>query len=139
MIRSWVANGWRRLRRSQHGAAVLEFALVAPFFLTAIFGLIEFGRVLWSYSTLDHAVQEAARFAMVRGAESGVPATTGEIAQAVRNSALGLVGNSIAVTVNFSPDNQPGSMVDIDASYTVATALFGQFPLNVSATQIIAQ
>jgi Flp pilus assembly protein TadG len=139
MTRSHLAIIWRRLRHSQHGAALLEFALVAPFFLFTVFGLIEFGNVLWSYSTLDHAVQEAARFAMVHGAESGTPATADAVAEMVRDSALGLSGQAIAVTVNFLPDNQPGSMVDIDASYSVATALFGQYSLNATALQFIAQ
>jgi Flp pilus assembly protein TadG len=30
------------------GAAVIEFALVAPMFLMLLFGSIEFGRLLWT-------------------------------------------------------------------------------------------
>ena len=57
--------GLRRRRRRQRGAALVEFALVAPLLLTLIFAVVEFG---WTFSqVLDmrHGARETARLAAV--------------------------------------------------------------------------
>ncbi len=49
----------------RRGATMVEFALVALAFLALIFGVVEFGRVLWTLNGLHLAVQQAARWAAV--------------------------------------------------------------------------
>jgi hypothetical protein len=41
-----------------------EFALIAPIMLLMIFGIVDFGRVIFSLVTMDEAVNEAARTAI---------------------------------------------------------------------------
>ena len=53
------------LLRSRSGAAALEFALVALPFLSFIFCIIEFSRVIWTQSAMHYAVEAAARCAVV--------------------------------------------------------------------------
>jgi Flp pilus assembly protein TadG len=55
----------RRLGASNDGASAVEFALVAPILLTLLFGIFEFGRVLWTQGILDYAVEQAARCASI--------------------------------------------------------------------------
>jgi Flp pilus assembly protein TadG len=53
--------------RRQRGNTLTEFALIVPFMLAAIFGVIEFGRALYTYHFVSYAAQEASRWASVRG------------------------------------------------------------------------
>ncbi len=53
----------RRCR--ERGAATVEFAIIFPILLLLVLGLIEVGRAIWTQTTLDYAVQAAARCAAV--------------------------------------------------------------------------
>ena len=57
-------NGSRR-RKSQRGQTLVEFALAAILFLTLLFGIIEFGRALWTWNTIVQSTHAGARFAVV--------------------------------------------------------------------------
>ncbi len=50
----------------QRGAALVEFAIVATVFFTALFGVIEFGRLLWTHNALRDAARRGARYAITR-------------------------------------------------------------------------
>lgn len=51
------------------GAAIIEFALVAPMFLALVFGSIEYGRLLWTQQALQQAAIAGARcMAIAQGA-----------------------------------------------------------------------
>jgi len=52
-----------RRRREQSGVTVIEFAILLPFFVVLIFGLIEFAQVVFLQAVLQHAVTAAARCA----------------------------------------------------------------------------
>lgn len=54
-----------RLRRCAKGASAVEFALVAPIFLMMVLGMMEIGRALWIKNTMQYAVEEAARYAII--------------------------------------------------------------------------
>lgn len=52
--------------RNERGAAAVEFALVALLFFTLLFGILEFGRLLFLYNTVQEVSRRAAREAVVR-------------------------------------------------------------------------
>jgi Flp pilus assembly protein TadG len=55
-----------RMRRAHgRGQSLVEFGLVLPIFLLIVFGIIDFGRAVFAYSTLNNAAREAARVAVV--------------------------------------------------------------------------
>ncbi|GAA5053485.1 hypothetical protein GCM10023208_15500 [Erythrobacter westpacificensis] len=54
-------NFIQKLRRDQQGASTIEFALLAPAFLTLIFGTIEGSRIVWTKNTLDEVAFATAR------------------------------------------------------------------------------
>jgi len=60
----------RRILTDTRGALAVEFAIAAPIFLIFVMGLVDFGRLYWIKSTMQFAVEQTARFAMVN------PATT---------------------------------------------------------------
>ena len=49
---------------------MVEFALVAPMFFLVLFGIIEAGRFIFYYETLNNATREGARYAIVNGANT---------------------------------------------------------------------
>lgn len=51
-----MSGGLQKLWRSCSGATAVEFALVMPVFLLLLFGIIEFGRLLWT----SHALHDTA-------------------------------------------------------------------------------
>lgn len=67
-------------RRSERGAAAVEFAIIASFLFVVLFGIIEFGRMFSELEVLNSAAREGARAAAVRG-------TSDEVAAAVENAA----------------------------------------------------
>jgi Flp pilus assembly protein TadG len=51
-------------RRSERGAALVEFAVAATVFLTLTFGVLELGRLLWIHNALTDATRRGARYAV---------------------------------------------------------------------------
>lgn len=54
----------KRKREGERGATLLEFAIGAVVFLTAMFAVIEFGRALWTHNALADAARRGARYAV---------------------------------------------------------------------------
>lgn len=52
-------------RQRQRGTTSVEFALVGTVLFMVLFGLIEFGRLLFTWNVLDEATRRAARLAVV--------------------------------------------------------------------------
>lgn len=53
-------------RNRPTGAAVIEFALILPVLLLAVFGIINFGALMYDQSVITQAAREGARWAAVR-------------------------------------------------------------------------
>ena len=61
MIRRFI----RRLRKSERGATMVEFAIAATAFFLLFFGIIEFGWLFNGWITLNAAAREGVRLAVV--------------------------------------------------------------------------
>ncbi len=51
-------------RDGERSQSLVEFALVAPILLLLLFGIVDFGRVIYTYITINQAVNEGARTAI---------------------------------------------------------------------------
>jgi TadE-like protein len=71
--------------RGQRSQAIVEFSIIAPILLLLIFGIIDFGRVIYTYVTLNQAVNEGARAAVI--ASAPLP-TNLSVETAVKNHAV---------------------------------------------------
>ena len=49
---------------AERSQSIVEFAIIAPVLLLLLFGIIDFGRVIYYYVTLNQAVNEGARTAI---------------------------------------------------------------------------
>ena len=73
-------------RKRQESQALIEFALISPVLLLLLFGIIDIGRAVFYYDTLNHAAREGAR-AAVR-ASSTLP-TNNDVLNAVTQQMVG--------------------------------------------------
>jgi Flp pilus assembly protein TadG len=51
------------MRRHPHGQSLVEFALVVPFIILIVMGIIDFGYYVYTYSELENATRRASEFA----------------------------------------------------------------------------
>ena len=56
-------NMFTRIRRDQHGAAALEFAVAVPVLIMLIYGIFRVGLLYEANAGMQHALGEGARFA----------------------------------------------------------------------------
>jgi Flp pilus assembly protein TadG len=115
------------LWHDNRGASALEFALTAPAFFLFMFGIIEFGLLLWTQIGLQHGAELAARCASVNPTLCpGSSAITGYAAQ----QAFGL--SLPSQTFSYST---PACGNQVNATYAF------QFPqiLNLSPLTLTAQ
>ena len=87
--------------RDEGGAALLEFALVAPLLLALTFGAIDAGRFLFLQHALLNAVRDGARLAAVSpmATTAEVSAATAQVVSVVRTRIPDAQGANAAVTV----------------------------------------
>lgn len=85
-----------RLAGCRRGAAAVEAAFILPLLLLLILGIFEFGRMAWTRSALDFAVQEAARCAVVRPGQCGTTAQIQAYA-AAKVAAVGVPASAFTV------------------------------------------
>jgi Flp pilus assembly protein TadG len=53
----------KRFDSAERGTSLVEFAIAVTVFLTAMFGVVEFGRALWTHNALTDAARRGARYA----------------------------------------------------------------------------
>lgn len=130
-----------RLVRDRRASTLVESALGLLAFLLILFAVFELGRLMWAYNLLTHATHDGIRYAMVRGNSSGQTATASTIASYVKSQAPGLGSSASTVAVTWSPDNAPGSSVNITYSYLFTPVLVpylqGSLTLRAHASTVI--
>lgn len=65
-----------RCLADHRGAAAVEFAVAGPFLIAALVGLLEAGRMLWISHTMQQAVDETGRYAMINRTGDAAALTT---------------------------------------------------------------
>ncbi len=73
----------RRLPDGQRSQAMVEFALIGPLVLLLLFFIIDFGRGIYYFVTIDNAANEGARVAVRSSAQPGTSATLPQDADVV--------------------------------------------------------
>jgi Flp pilus assembly protein TadG len=127
----------RAVRREERGQTLVEFALILPILVLVLFGILDLGRAVYAYSTINNAAREAGRLAIV-------DQTAGHITARATEQAVSLAVGSGDVYVDFraaatpetenSCDSDVGdpavvgclAVVRVSYSYTAATPLISQ-------------
>jgi Flp pilus assembly protein TadG len=104
----------RTFARSDSAAALVEFAIVLPILLLIVFGIVDFGRALYTVNNLTSAVREGARLASTQ--ISPDPTTGGSktaVQTAVSSYVVAFGGNAGAPTVTETFAGAPPNMQSI--------------------------
>jgi Flp pilus assembly protein TadG len=123
----------------EHGASLVEFAVVAPLLFLLLFGIIEFARVGHGFNTVWTAAREGARYATTVGDDDGDGLPNYLDCDSIEEAALAkVVGMSLdtsAVKVTYS--DLTGAVVadctlasplaDIDNGFTIEVEVLGEF------------
>ena len=125
-------QGWRRLWADRGGASAVEFAIVLPVFILLVLGSISAALLVFSISSLNYAVEDAARCAAVN---KTLCSNAGDIVEYARDRYAGPpitpeftystagCGNTVTGTGTFSMDIIPEiSKVPLKASACHAPA-----------------
>ncbi len=112
----------------RRGAAVVEMAVVTPFLLTLVFGIIEFSWAMSVQQTLTNAAREGCRTAVIKGT------TEQDVLDRVDNY-MGLSGlEGYWVNLDRSEPNDPTETVTVSIYYGNISLVGGYFPILESKT-----
>ncbi|MDA7950941.1 MAG: pilus assembly protein [Pirellulaceae bacterium] len=125
----------RRIKKRRHGAAVVEFAVVAPLFIMLVFGMIEYGRMAMVQQVLTNASRVGARRAVIDGA------TSSEIQTAVNDylSSAKISGATITVSPNDPSSASYGDPISVSVSVDFSQVSWLPSPMYLGGTQLEGQ
>lgn len=108
----------------RRGAALVEFALVAPVFLLLLIGSIEFGRAIMVQEALTNASREGARVGVLDGA------TTSDVTTAVNTylSGMSISGATTSVSPTDPGTTANGTQVTVLVSIPYSTVTWVPSP-----------
>lgn len=134
----------RAPRLNEIGSALLEFGLVVVVFFMFVFGVMDFGRALYTYHFVSNAACQATRYAIVRGSSSTDPVTATDIQNYVKSiTPEGIDPNGLKVSTTWSPNDSPGSSVHVQVSdnFKFMTPVLDsyQMTLSDSSQMVISQ
>jgi len=103
----------------ESGNVAVEYALTLPMLLGFLYGLMEISHYGYLQVTVANAAKDALRYAIVHSSINATPLVASDITTYVDNqlTGLGLSLTGATVTVTYSPDNKPGSTVQVQISY----------------------
>ncbi len=121
----------------RRGAAVVEFALIAPLFFIFVFGTIEFGRMVMVQQQITAAARDGARMAIIDGTTT--EQVTENIEQHLANN--GVADATVSLTATRLAGIEHGTPITVtvsvsfdDVSWIPAPFFLGGAELTAAAT-----
>ncbi len=124
-------------KRDQRGAALVEFAIIAPVFMMLILGMLEFGLVFKDYLTVANTTRAGARVGSAAGRDASADF---DILQAVK-AAIGGVSTQDIVKVVVFKSNTNGDMLNTTcttASVASSCNVYTAADMGLSASALTA-
>lgn len=118
-----------RAARDSSASVAVEFALLLPVYIAVIFGIIEFGRMIWIRNTLEFAAEQAARYGAVRSAS----ATAATIETYARSQMLGIDPADANLDFTVTPC---GTTVTVVGTYNFTTLVAAYVPIPATTLTV---
>lgn len=99
------------------GQELVEYALILPFFLIMVLGILDLGRVVYYYSAMQNVVREGARYGSIHLEDDGIETT---ICNLVLNRAIGVEMTCDDVTTD----------IDFNAGTVTVNVVYGFVPVS---------
>ena len=124
-----------RFARATSGAAAVEFAIISVVFITMIFAIIYLGFMLHTNSTLQWAVENSVRSAVISESMTQAQMTTKV------NSVLSSMNmpNADSVSYNVAGTAPPIATLTANLSRTYTIPFLGSYTINHTATAKMPQ
>jgi Flp pilus assembly protein TadG len=124
-----------RFARSERGAAMVEFAVVLPLLLLLVFGIIDFGRALYTLNNLTSAVREGGRYAAAQVEDPTSATAVAAVTARVTDAVVAFGGNPGDPTVTVVPDaayptTQTLTVTIVDYPFQPLTPLAGMIGMG---------
>jgi|SRR5580692_7466238 Flp pilus assembly protein TadG len=145
----------RSIRHAQRGSSLVETSIVMVVLLLVLFGIIDFGRLMYTYAFVAQLARQGARYAIVRGSQCSVLSncpnvTSAQIQTYVQSLSEGATtASAISSTTTWTcPNNQsasenPGCTANVSVSYTFNPIFpyikIGSLNLTSTSQMVISQ
>ena len=147
-------------RRRERGASMPETAIVMAVLLALLFGVIDFGRAMYTYAFVAQLARQGARWAIVRGSQCTAldhcNAASSDVQTYVQSLNEGAtVASKLQVTASWSnagcpagsSGNAPGCVVSVNVKYPFSfmlpylpkTGQFAQIVMSSTSQMVISQ
>jgi Flp pilus assembly protein TadG len=106
----------KQSNKAEKGASAVEMAMVAPFLLILLLGIIEFGYVFGQYNEVRHAAREGARFAAVSNTTLDTDSDGDIDATDIKNTVCGAIdlsNSNIEIEVDLVGTNAIGQNAEV--------------------------
>jgi Flp pilus assembly protein TadG len=110
-----AATGSRTVKADENGAALVEFTVLMPLFFLILFGIVEFGAMLFLQNNMTNAAREGARTSAVQG---------GSMAAANQAACRWLSGSGQTFTITSTDLCNAQQDVNVQISISKASASF---------------
>lgn len=98
----------------ESGAAMVEFAIIAPLLFILIFGIIDYGRFFFDYNQLTNAAREGARWGAVQPIRASLPLEIQDLVKS-RVTDARINASSVVITATI-PAASGGSVETVKVS-----------------------
>lgn len=119
-----------RWLRDRRGATVVEFALVLPMLLIALFGLLEGARLVWTTQALSQAAYATARCRMIGASACDTSAKQVAFAvQRARDNGVAVIAANVSIDGAAACRGTTGAvLVSIRSSFASPASRLLRFP-----------
>ena len=136
----------KRFKISENGVAAVEFALILPVLMLIVFGILNYGILLYDQAVITNAAREGARWGAINTSAaigcSGTATGTADPCQIANSyTAANLIGfgSTVTSTTTASGSGTSGTTVTVTVSYpfTEIGYVVGYLLNNLSATSVM--
>ena len=142
-----MTNLIKVFKKNDSGVAAVEFALILPLLMWVLFGIINYGILLYDQAVITNAAREGARWGSINTSAAiacGPSSVTGsgdpcEVANSYTNANLITFGSSTSSLTSASGDGTSGTTVTVTVTYTFTAIgwLLYSNTNNLSATSVM--
>lgn len=115
--------------RKNDGSVSVEFAMVGLGFVFLMVGILEMGRLAWTYNVVDYAVDEAARYAVLHQ-----DASDSEVEQYAQDMLKGFFVPTASLNISVGNTNSSGvDFIEITGTYDFKSMTHTLLPDSLSS------
>lgn len=134
---------WCGRQQGHRGQALVEFALVFPILMLLIFGVVDAGRLIFTYNTIANSARSGARVAIVNQSTSGTATCDTTLATAwpagcAMSTGVGITITAADVAVDYRDPTDTAACASPSIGCLAVVTVTGRFqPLTPVIAQII--